>query len=435
MPVNMRYVCCVNQNLSIAEGLTGLQTFSRMPPALNALSPVTVDDIEGRYEFVDELGEGASSKVFLAAPRDAPETEVAIKVLDATALAADDEQCAAVLAEVRALQEVRHPHVVALVETCRDASSFAIVTEGLTGGDLFQRLKESGDPLNEPVAKVIFAQCCSALEYLHQCGYCHRDVKAENIVCVDDEQRQDVVKLIDLGSSAPIVASDGAHIPLSGLHATAHYCAPEIITSTGGFGGVEATNLPYDERCDLWSLGVLLYFILSRKLPFAASKERIAGRAPSDGAEDEDGLLRRVADGSYTFEPASVWEQVSAEAKDLISKLMKKSPDERLGWEGVRAHPWCAASIQERDAAVAKWFDSEGIQRVNKKRSPPAPGGGTKSALRWDGSGGAVERRAHAAAAASERLQAILARKRRGGGATSCCNSATSDEQRAIAVV
>jgi serine/threonine protein kinase len=387
----------------------------------------TIDNIEERYEFVDELGDGSSSQVYLAstAPHEVPGREVAIKVLDVNALLNDSEQLDAVRAETQLLRALRHPHIVHFFETCRDGSSFAVVTEALTGGDLFQRLKENGAPLREGVARGIFAQVCNALEHLHRCGYAHRDIKAENVVCVDGKKQRDAVKLIDFGSSAPTRDKNGVTVPLTGLHATAHYCAPEVAASSGGLRGVNATGRPYDERCDMYSLGVLLYFLLSRKLPFAAPSARPVGRAPSDGAEDEDGLLRRVAEGNYAFEPPLVWERVSVEAKDLIAKLMTKRPEHRLDWKGVHSHPWCTSAVQECEAAVDKWFDTEGLARPKGRAVAKA-------------------RRANVAATrAHQRLQLLLGPRRRRAciPAIMCCRCSAApgaradDSERTVAII
>ena len=392
---------------------------------MDGLDSVVVDDLEGRYEFIDELGDGASSKVFLASTRhETPTREVAVKVLDLAVLNKADDLMAAVRAEVQVVRTVRHPGIVKFIETCRDGASLCVVTEALTGGDLFQKVKEDGAPLTEAAAREVFAQVAMALEHLHTSGYAHRDVKAENIVAVDDsEDGQHRVKLIDFGSSAPI-----GHAGLTGLHATAHYCAPEVIASSGGCGTVEPTNAPYDERCDLWSLGVLLYFLLSRRLPFqipAKAKKTQRGGPPADGAEDEADLLRRVADASYTFAPEKLWASVSADARDLVERLMRKAPGERISWGGIRTHAWCATAIREHEAAIKEQLGD----------AAPIPVGGAPT-MQWEGMGGVSQPREHAAMAASHRLKAILERKKRASAVSACCcGSASEVEERAVAVV
>ena len=148
-------------------------------------------------------------------------------------------------------------------------------------------------------------QCALALEHIHALGYAHRDLKAENVVFADETMEH--VKLLDFGSSAAITP-DG----LRGLVATAHYCAPEVARAAGYAVAADACDdAPYTQACDLWSLGCLLYLMLSRRLPFAATKD--AG----DDDDDDEAVLRRVAAAHFEFRPAAAWRTVSSEAHDL----------------------------------------------------------------------------------------------------------------------
>jgi len=294
------------------------------PKAVDALLDETLDDLEGRYEFIDELGKGASSAVYLARDR-MTDIEVAIKVIDLQMLE-EDAVLTAVRAEVDLLRHVEHPCIVGLVEVVRDASSLAVVTNALTGGDLFSQVDDGA--MTEAAAQDVFAQVALALEHLHAAGYAHRDVKAENICSVAEEA--EAIKLIDFGSAAK-----GAQ--MTGLVATAAYCAPEVLTSVG-FGDVAGNGAPYGPACDLWSLGVLLYFLLSRRLPFAGA--------------DEAALLAQVAVGHYEFAPAPAWRGISDSAKSLISRLMTVDPKLRADWAEVRAHSWCCRAIREWERAL-----------------------------------------------------------------------------------
>ena len=120
-----------------------------MSDRISELVDATVEDLEARYEFLDELGTGATSSVYLARRREAgasasaAEEEVALKIIDVRALA-DDDIFSAVHCEIGLLRLARHPFVVRLVEVVRDSASLAIVTEALVGGDLFGVLSERG---------------------------------------------------------------------------------------------------------------------------------------------------------------------------------------------------------------------------------------------------------------------------------------------------
>ncbi len=388
-----------------------------LPTRVTDLVDHPVDDIETRYEFLDELGEGTSSVVYLARRRtptpsslgaaSSPPSvvdcsrEVAIKVFDTEALA-DEDVFEAVQTEVEVLRRAKHPYIVGLVEVICDASSFAVVTEALTGGDLHARLAEEG-ALTEDGAREVLARVVLAVEHLHLIGIVHRDLKAENLVALSmDAEFEDAYKLVDFGSAFQQPASSGHGSPMrmAGLFATAAYCAPEVARSAG-YGDVQGTGAAYGAEVDLWSLGVLLFVMLSRRLPFDAAPVGHGPAAEDDehgedrGEEDEDEmaaeareaqLLARVASGCFDFAPVAAWRSVSADAKDLIRRLLTLEPSRRLSWDGVRRHPWCAPAIAACEAALALEPSALGTP----PRSPSEGRVATRSPLSREGSVGVV---------------------------------------------
>lgn len=247
--------------------------------AREGLADVTLESIEAAYEMVDELGAGGSAAVYLARQRSS-DRDVAIKVFDLTALQ-DSFTAEAVETEISLLRAVLHPHIVSLVEVAQDRVSLCVVMEALSGGELFMHLKKA--PITEPQAALIFAQVTSAVDHLHQLGYVHRDIKPENVLFSSEPSDTDaVVKLIDLGSAARCDADGGG---VTGLASTPQYVAPEVLLSAG-YNDVPATGTPYGQACDIWSLGVMLYAMLSRTLPFTSRAK---------GGKREEEVLRRVS--------------------------------------------------------------------------------------------------------------------------------------------
>lgn len=329
-----------------------------------------VDDIETRYEFLEEIGQGASSQVYLARRRESTPSspggahspvidfarEVAIKVFDTEELD-DDDVFEAVKTEVEVLRRVRHPYIVRLVEVICDASSFAVVSEALTGGDMHARLTEEG-ALTEDGASEVFARVVLAVEHLHSVGIAHRDLKAENLVALSmDAEFENAYKLVNLGSAFQQPPSSVGTSPMrmTGLATSASYCAPEVARSAG-YGDVEGTGAAYGAEADLWSLGVLLFVMLSRRMPFALDPTSVDDE-DEEGDDEDEGMeaqiLERVAAGSFIFAPVAAWRSVSADAKDLIRRLLTIEPTRRLSWEGVRRHPWCAQPIATCEATLA----------------------------------------------------------------------------------
>ncbi|KOO21273.1 camk family protein kinase [Chrysochromulina tobinii] len=225
----------------------------------------------------EELGTGFSSAVLLASRRDIPgKEEVALKVLPLKVLLNPKSELLDTLkTEVELLRgKVKHPCIVRLIETCCDAKSFFIVLEPLKGGDLLGALANRRF-FPEDLAKGIFANVVLAVEHLHKCKLVHRDIKAENLCTIDVNSTE--YKLIDFGSCADTSAGD-----VNGLAATAHYCAPEVLKSAGyaeatgkkGAVSIIGSGLGYNgPASDMWSLGVLLFFMLTRKLPFGSTMD------------------------------------------------------------------------------------------------------------------------------------------------------------------
>lgn len=318
---------------------------------LAALTDVSVSDIEKRYEFQEEAGTGTSSAVFLAADRQSMALSpsksslwkmVAVKVFHRKALLSSKSGALEVVRnEVELLRtRVRHPCVVRLVETITDTKSFGIVLEALQGGDLFSWLSKAALP--EHAAKSVFANAALAVEHLHAQGIVHRDIKAENFVA--ESRNSTFFKLVDFGSCAEIAG--GVH----GMASTAHYCAPEVLHSAGfhdATGGtvVAGSGAAYGASCDVWSLGVLLFFMLTRKLPFGSTK---------DG---DTAVLRLVAAAAHPigFERAATakaWKALSVDARALIETMVKVEAAARPSWADIKVHTWAKQAIAEREATI-----------------------------------------------------------------------------------
>lgn len=288
---------------------------------VKSLADVEVTDIGQRYKMQEELGSGAQATVYKGQNKKSG-GKVAIKVLELQELE-DDELFDALRMEIGLLRQLNHPYVVNLVEVVRDKSYVYIIQECLSGGELFEHLLAKG-PFKEDYALAIFAQVAIAVEYLHGVDVVHRDLKAENIVFA--AKGSPVIKFIDFGGACTWTAEEG----LTGLVGTPQYVAPEVVT---GYGEDKPTDAPYGKGCDMWSIGVLLYVMLSKTMPFRA--------------KEVDQLLKQVVKGKFAFKPEDRWRNVSPSAKDLISKLLVVDATKRLTVQQVREHPWCAEAVKK----------------------------------------------------------------------------------------
>jgi len=190
-----------------------------------------------------------------------------------------------------------------------------VVMECMLGGELFTRIQERAQSaFTEREAARIMNDICSAVAHLHRLGVAHRDIKPENLL-YSSANADGVLKLTDFGFAKKI---DAGERPLETPCYTPYYAAPEVL-------GPEK----YDKSCDVWSVGVIMYILLCGFPPFFSTH----------GLPMSPGMKSRIRTGQYTF-PSPEWDRVSDAAKDLIKKLLKTDPNERLTIEEVMQHKW-----------------------------------------------------------------------------------------------
>ena len=200
-----------------------------------------------------------------------------------------------------------HPNIVKMHEVYEDYHHIWIVMELCEGEELYETVKRV-ECFNEHDVRILMREILQALVHLKNHGIVHRDLKPENImVKIDNDGTLRSLKLIDFGLSC---AHSQRHRSRVG---TAYYMAPEVIRKD------------YDERCDEWSCGVILYILL-------------CGFPPFNGLTDAD-IMNRVQEGTFTF-PAPMWDNISDDAKDLVSRLLTFEADERMTAEDALDHVW-----------------------------------------------------------------------------------------------
>jgi len=266
----------------------------------------------------------------------------AVKVVENNSLG-DEENLDALETEIAILRKLDHPHIVALKEVVVTEKETYIVMELLSGGELFNRIVEQGR-FSEQAAAALFAQILLSMEYLHSLNIVHRDVKPENILYVKEGSVE--IKLIDFGYAGVWEASK----QLTGLCGTPDYVAPEVLT----WYEDDENGTPYGKGSDLWSLGVLLYVILSGCSPFAA--------------DEEEAILQLVNDGKYEFHDGE-WREVSDEAKDLIAKLLVVDPAKRLDMAGMLEHAWLREAVAKGRAQIVEKTKARQAEKASKPSS------------------------------------------------------------------
>ncbi|KAI1805749.1 kinase-like protein [Daldinia bambusicola] len=268
----------------------------------------------GMFEIGKPLGKGKFGRVYLARERHHGFI-CALKVLHKKELreARVEKQ---VRREVEIQGSLRHPNVLKLYGHFHDSRRVFLVLEFAGRGELYKHLRRAGR-FPEPRAARYVAQMAGALRYLHRRHVIHRDVKPENILLGIHGE----VKVSDFGWS--VHAPGNRRRTYCG---TLDYLPPEMVNP-------KTDDCSYDEKVDLWALGVLTYEFLVGEAPF----------------EDSPVLTtRRIARGDMTV-PAFV----SAEAKDLIRKLLVVDPNKRLPLEQVLRHPWILKHCSKREVTAS----------------------------------------------------------------------------------
>ena len=234
-----------------------------------------------------------------------------------------------------------HPNIVQLVEWFEDESCFYMVFEKMRGGPLLNHIQRKVC-FTEQEASLVTRDIANALKFLHDRGIAHRDVKPENILCTEHDKISPV-KLCDLDlASKPFVNENGRNMhsvqsepDLASPVGSAEFMAPEVVDAFVG----EA--LKYDKRCDMWSLGVIIYIMLCGYPPFYGECERDnCGWDQGESCPDcQAALFQRIQGGNFDF-PDEEWKHISADAKDLIRHLLVRNVRQRYTADDVLAHPW-----------------------------------------------------------------------------------------------
>jgi serine/threonine protein kinase len=294
-------------------------------------SLVTPEPFESlvRCDFGHPLGDGRFGRVYRG-EWIASGQGVAVKVpvcADFGQLTSTEMSVVNEVAVMKAVREAEAPHLMPLVAAFLEPLPFAVAksVEGrrrpLTllicmplarGGDLFSRIADSSTVYNEEVAARYFRDILLALRALHSMKLVHRDMKPENLLLASEGASSRVI-LGDFGLTCPVGSREERFV------GTAPYGAPES----------HSRRHEYSFASDVWSAGCILYSMLSG----------IPAFYPHGEGDKQEGMVRSILSGSYRFWD-KYWKGVSDEAKDLVSRMLKRKPRDRISIEEALKHPW-----------------------------------------------------------------------------------------------
>ena len=284
-------------------------------PEPNSSSGMRFDEL---YRLKGVLGTGAFSTVREGFHKNSHHVSFAVKCINRKKLSEEDE--AALLDEVSILKEMNHAHIIRIFDFFVEPSTYYLVMERMRGGELFDRIVTKAY-YNEKEARDTCKIVLEAVSYCHENHVAHRDLKPENLLLLSDVD-DSAVKIADFGFAKKVYEPNS----LTTQCGTPGYVAPEILEGTA-----------YDERADMWSVGVILYILLGGYPPFIESTQR--------------DLFRKIRKGDYEFHE-EYWGTVSSEAKELISSLLTVDRTVRLTADEALENAWILgddAKLAQRD--------------------------------------------------------------------------------------
>ena len=289
-----------------------------------------------KYDVLSQLGKGGYAKVYEVRNKITGEIR-ACKHLSKMSI----NDFSKLELEINILIKTDHPNIIKLYEIFESKSSIYLIMEKCKGGEVFDHIfahVNNNKMYSEKDAANMFQQLMCAIEYCHNNGICHRDLKLENLLYLNEGNEEDnPIKVIDFGLSQLFHKKN-----LSTPVGTAFYLSPEILTGN------------YTEKCDIWSAGVILYIFLSGDPPFKGN--------------DDISIYTKISQMNFSF-PDEKWGNISEEAKDLIRHMLCPE-NERYSARQVLEHSWLknAKKAPLKEFKFDPTFFTEYINSCNLKK-------------------------------------------------------------------
>lgn len=290
------------------------------PTTNHMRAPDAPNDLHN-YHFDTKLGSGAFSTVWKVENLETHEI-FACKIVAKTNLSDKSDEMR-FQREIDSMAFLRHDNIAQLHDFFSDAENFYLILDNCPNGELLDFMVKNG-AMNEATAALLFQQVASAIAFCHSNGIAHRDLKPQNILI----QKFPFVKVSDFGLCGYIRENQ----LMSTFCGSPCYCAPECLS-----------KIPYDgQKSDIWSLGVILYSMVTGEHPWNITNQAV--------------MLRQILAADF-----NVPKTVSADCKDLITKMMQKNPSDRITMKQVLQHPWLKVAT-----------NAKVLQRTGLQLRPPA---------------------------------------------------------------
>ncbi|XP_008433079.1 calcium/calmodulin-dependent protein kinase type II delta 1 chain isoform X8 [Poecilia reticulata] len=292
------------------------------------MASTTCTRFTDEYQLYEELGKGAFS-VVKRCMKISTGHEYAAKIINTKKLSARDHQ--KLEREARICRLLKHANIVRLHDSISEEGFHYLVFDLVTGGELFEDIV-AREYYSEADASHCIQQILEAVLHCHQMGVVHRDLKPENLLLAS-KLKGAAVKLADFGLAIEVQGDQQAWFGFAG---TPGYLSPEVLRKD-----------PYGKPVDMWACGVILYILLVGYPPF--------------WDEDQHRLYQQIKAGAYDF-PSPEWDTVTAEAKDLINKMLTINPAKRVTAADALKHPW----ICQRSTVASMVHRQETVECLKK---------------------------------------------------------------------
>ena len=296
----------------------------QMKVGKETLIKISTDSLNNNYIIVGELGSGSYGTVKKVKHKKLGEYR-AMKIISKKSESSQNE--------VDILRKISHPNIVNIFEIYEDSKKYYIMMEICEGGELFEAISQQGS-FSEGDCANIMKSLLSAVNYLHGKNIVHRDLKPENIMLTKNLQKMKnkkyEIKLIDFGTAKQFEP----HQKLNKFVGTSYYIAPEVLKEN------------YNEKCDIWSCGVILYILL-------------CGYPPFNGNSNVD-IYHNIQNNPPYFN-GEEWKDITREAIDLIKCMLNKIPNKRFSAEQCLNHKWFKL-LNSKDKN-----DEKSVEKLGKK--------------------------------------------------------------------
>lgn len=278
------------------------------------------------------LGHGMSGDVFLATNKGSQQRG-AVKSLPTRKL--NKKQKQSLINEISMHLSVDHPNIAVLLDAYESENYVDLVTECMDGGTLFSvgNIKT----VTEGMAATLVKQMLLAVQYIHHKSIVHRDLKPENFLLERKYSGDDVgaIKLIDFGVSKH--AAPGKMMSTMNATGTRAYTAPEVFQSF------------YNNKCDIWSLGVITFILLVDYMPFYGNEVQMKAMIMRGNPMNNG--------------PKHRWNECSSEAKQFVNSMLKLSPVDRISAEQALQHPWILLHAPSDRSSISLHVSQAGLRK------------------------------------------------------------------------